>query len=881
MPRRPLATALLCLILCGAGDARQAVPVLDPNAVLFPDASLPPATDLLQAPAGTRGFVFSGMDGRFYFADGTRARFFGINVAKDSVFQPPEVIDRAIAAIARAGFNLVRLHHVDDEGGLLPAALAGQTPRIARDRLETLDYWVAGLKTHGIYVCLDLLDFRTFREEEGVPSGPALGRGAKPYAFFNERLIQLQRRYAQELLFDHINVHTGLSYAADPAVCMVELCDENGLFHQRKRLGALVAPYGEELVRRWNYWLLATYGSRDKLAQAWTDETRECSLCDDEDPRRGTVALPGVSEGAPEEAARMADRGTFFADLHREYFRGMVSFLRARGLRCPISAVSEPDWLPDLWASAQELDFIATNYYFDHPYYRPGSEWQLPAFFTGQNVLGGADGDSFAATVAACRVPGKPIVIREWGVCWPNPWRGAGMLEATAYACLQDVDAMILFTLDTRADMRKLGFFDVRSDPLRWGLASVCARMYLSGQLEPARHSAAIHHSEGDVFLANGGAAPAAIHQLGRVCRVSNLLGDEASASPGDITIASGRAADAEYSGERTVICSDHFVADAHGRRGPSAAERSGYPAPQAAVKGEALKFGGTMFPAGATRTLPSYTPFAVSEVTAREHLRPFGTSADGARCLGIRDMRRENYVFGELSSDLKLRVSMDLLGRVVGRAIGHEAVERGRFTSDTGQIVVARDLGLMWIKAPGILALAGDAKGSRALTAGALTLHPNTSPVACVWQSLDGSGPEASRNWMVKYVTGARNEGQQVRVHQEKKDGTIYALDKMGQAPVHTDGRPATDPVRIVLGEQTVLVCYMQGGTLELCRDGEDYYLFCDTPGSKIELPSLQVGAPAAFYAPVGEEPAVRHLQQPFVWPEGTALVHIRAAEG
>jgi len=118
------------------------------------------------------------------------------------------------------------------------------------------------------------------------------------------------------------------------------------------------------------------------------------------------------------------------------------------------------------------------------------------------------------------------------------------------------------------------------------------------------------------------------------------------------------------------------------------------------------------------------------------------------------------------------------------------------------------------------------------------------------------------------------------VRVHQQKKDGTIYALESMGQAPVRTDGAPCEHPLRVMLGDDTLLLAYLQGGTLELCRDGRHLYLYCDTPGVKLELPLAGVGAMVACHGLDGVTATLQPLRQPFLWPSGAALLEIVLAE-
>ena len=94
-------------------------PRLDVNAHRFADSCLVDFSGTLAPPAGQYGFLSVSPDGHFVFAEGQRVRFWGINVAKDAVFQPHSTIDAAAQLFARVGFNLVRLHHLDDVGGLL------------------------------------------------------------------------------------------------------------------------------------------------------------------------------------------------------------------------------------------------------------------------------------------------------------------------------------------------------------------------------------------------------------------------------------------------------------------------------------------------------------------------------------------------------------------------------------------------------------------------------------------------------------------------------------------------------------------------------------------------------------------------------------------
>ena len=447
--------------------------------------------DRLSAPAGDKGFLFVGTDGHFYFSDGTRARFWGINVAKDSVFQPHETIDRVCDLFARAGLNLVRLHHVDDVGGLLPPSRVGLGQRLDPTALDRVDYWIAALKQRGIYVYIDLLDYRTFTEEEGVPNAALLGRAAKPVALFNEKLINLQMEFARDLLMRHVNPYTGLRYRDDPAICLLEICDENSVVGSFSKWGKIPSPYREELLRRWNFWLREQYGTTAALQQAWGTAPPAApalptpgvsyspgGVGPTEKLENGTVALPGVSPDLVGYEVREPDVRRFAAGLEHDYLSQMVVFLRSIGVQTPITAVTEPDSPASLLAAADTLDFITGNYYYAHPIYKDTYPPGVKGTFEVSNMISTYGPDTAARRLCGSRVHGKPLVIREWNACWPNPYRTAGLVEAAALAARQDLDAMILFSFYTQPETMTLSPFDLSRDPSLWGMVGLAGEVY-------------------------------------------------------------------------------------------------------------------------------------------------------------------------------------------------------------------------------------------------------------------------------------------------------------------------------------------------------------------------------------------------------------------
>ncbi len=422
-----------------------------------------------------KGFL-SVQDGQFRWADGSRAKFWGVNIANRNLWIPRDEIDRVVDAWARAGVNMVRFEATDSKGALLDIPGAPGSRRLNPERLLTLHYWISRVRQKQMHYYLDLIDFRTFTAEDGVANAAALPRAARPYACFDEKLIELQKEYASQFL-TAVNPYTGLAPVDDPMMALVEVCNESGFFLNASNTDNLIEPYKSQLAQRWNAWLLTRYTDRAGLETAWGT-----ALKPEEDPLTGTVALPHLT-GALDQPARQQDGVDFFVEVQRAYFKAMRGHLRRIGVKVPITAVVSADIPPDVYSVAAEMDFVSENHYVDHPAFS-GPDWQGKFFYQNKNTLRDPGRFGFAPYTATLRWRDKPVVIREWGWVWPNAYRAASMPEALAYASLQDYDGMLLFSYKTGEVGPRLVEFGYQSDPCVWGLFSAAGLAYLRQDVE-------------------------------------------------------------------------------------------------------------------------------------------------------------------------------------------------------------------------------------------------------------------------------------------------------------------------------------------------------------------------------------------------------------
>ena len=183
---------------------------------------------------------------------------------------------QAGSAHGSLGINCIRFHHADNQAAPRGIWKAGTPKKNEFDpgQLDRLDYFIAALKREGVYANINLHVSRNYWEGEDFPDGlagnrerqeqlPHYGKGIDK---INDQMIRMQRDYARALL-THVNPYTKTSYAKEPCVAIVELNNENSLL--QLKVASLPEYYRAGVMRKWNLWLRARYGSTEKLAAAW------------------------------------------------------------------------------------------------------------------------------------------------------------------------------------------------------------------------------------------------------------------------------------------------------------------------------------------------------------------------------------------------------------------------------------------------------------------------------------------------------------------------------------------------------------------------------------------------------------------------------------
>jgi hypothetical protein len=832
-----------------------AVRAMNPVFDTFPDSSLVDFSFLLEPPAGKYGSVVRGADGTLRFEkNGERVRFWGYTVAATHVGDIEKArIEQVTDVLARGGCNLLRLHELDNRGGekynlvrrcIIDEAYPNnnRSTELDPEFRDRVDWWIACAKKRGMYVYLVVRAYRTFREGDGVPNADKLDRAAKPYAFFDPRLIELQKQYAQQWLFDHVNPYTGLPNGLDPAVCMLEVENEDSLFFGHVPWRQFVEPYRTNFQKMWNDWLKDQYASTAGLRKAWTNQAGECPLREGESLEKGTIELPDMTVAALRELsrtpwtdqlrspARTRDGARFAVDVQRRYFATMRDFLRSCGARMPLVAVVDGEHVVDVFSATRELNATAENCYLDHPSFMPGAQWMGKAFYSNKNYVRETGPYSMASHVSRYRWARAPLVCREWTQCWPNEFRSADYPDFASFALAQDYDMLIHFAYYTWGDEEIISPFGPQADPLRWGLNGYMAKLFQRGEVPAEAKRVRIAYNNED--LATWASFVSPLHQLAWCYRTENWNPDADRADGADVlmTVTSGRSGKGLYIGRQLVLFDARYRERMEGKLGPRAEGLlvdSGYDYPWV---------------------------YAAAEFPARQveeaGFVPVARRPGAATCPAFFDPKRRNLVCADVTESSATALACSFGQYLAGQRelAAVDATWPDVLELSDGAIHRSVRDGLLTVATTDTCTLAGELPRGQRLKAGALELV-STSPIGTiVATSLDGQPLDKAQKLAVKMVTVARNRGQQLDAVTTGEGAGRYVLNSQGSAPVQTAGVPSAQPTTVWIGGEKLVEAYLANGTWEVVVDRarRTAEVFCDTPNVRFALNPHLFGATA-----------------------------------
>jgi hypothetical protein len=386
-------------------------------------------------------------------------KLWGLNVCYASCAPDKELAERRARFYAKYGINSVRLHKYADGPGWAGIQSDDSFVQFDTAALDRMDYFVAQLKRHGIYVLLSSTfgvklgpqdrEYVPYMDEFSISGNRArTGHGS---VYLARELQELQIRQIVKLL-RHKNPYTGLSYAEDPAVAVVELFNEDSaLFFGTLSQLQKVPTLRERAARQFTQWLKDKYGSRQALIASWGGDALNSFANEgfsDESWEQDTIVPAGnpwffdpdqLAGSQRAKQVRLLDTMRFLYELQNQFYARYVGAIRQAGYDGEILASN--------WQAGRAM----SHYYNLHSDY-------LVGLIDRHNYFGGGSGGKID-NVTMLRIPGsgilssgmqqvadRPFMLSEWIHVTPNEWGVEGPAIVGAYGMgLQGWDVSYMF----------------------------------------------------------------------------------------------------------------------------------------------------------------------------------------------------------------------------------------------------------------------------------------------------------------------------------------------------------------------------------------------------------------------------------------------------
>lgn len=430
-----------------------------------------------EKPAGKHGFL-TVQGERFVFEDGTPVRFWGTNLNSGACFPEKPYAEKLAKRLAAYGCNMVRFHQMDSEWATPSIYQLTKGKRLANtstydpESFDRLDYLISCLKKEGIYIYLDMMTYRKFKEADGVRNAVALCDRAAPYCMFDRRIIQLQKEYCKTL-WEHVNPYTGLAYKDDPAFVLSDAVNEVDLFGSlRKRID--VEPYASEFREMYRGWV------KENGKDADVDNTDLNDNTDD-------------------------TLNEFKMKVCRDYHDEIFGYMRSLGVRIPFTGINFSWKYVQCKASQQSGDFMDSHLNVRFMTWNPGEKYCRHISLHEQPEWG-------AMRNARMRTFKKPFFTSEWDVTFPNAFRAESSIMLAAIGMLQNWSGYTIHTYaytsllehmkilgkevnsDTIGNVGyREGIFSTWNDPAKFGMFYHASMITRREDVRPSEKKITIH----------------------------------------------------------------------------------------------------------------------------------------------------------------------------------------------------------------------------------------------------------------------------------------------------------------------------------------------------------------------------------------------------
>jgi hypothetical protein len=421
---------------------------------------------------GAHGFLRTSGD-RLVFEDGTPARFWGIDVMAYALFSSNTQIERHARRLAMLGFNLVRLHHHDTTGWVVPTVIdmhLKNSRMLDRNGIDRVDYWIKCLHDNGIYVWLDMHSYRQFRDGDRQTelgtiatykefSDKRFGYQVKGFCQYDPVVQKLMVEF-QEKYLNHVNRYTNVAYKDDPTIAFALITNENDITHH---YGILALPREKH----------------PQLTELWQARLKQFA------------AKTGLNENEMRMPWSPGPASMFLNDQEHAFYETMTQSIRGTGCRALIAngnvwGDNPQSCIPSL-TSGDVIDV--------HAYDGPDQLLADPRYKP--NIV---------SMIGINQVADKPLTVSEWNMeasLDPPVDRFIAPIYVASIAALQGWDALMLYGYCQQAlsdQARVTSVWDTYADPAIMASMPAAALLFRNGHVAQAKKDYCLALSRDQMF---------------------------------------------------------------------------------------------------------------------------------------------------------------------------------------------------------------------------------------------------------------------------------------------------------------------------------------------------------------------------------------------
>lgn len=442
-------------------------------------------------------------DDKVVTPDGKALKIWGTNVEYSATAPQPNVARKRASWFAKYGINAVRLHKLTNPGweGLGSKKSAAIYDQAALGRF---DYFLNELRNRGIYYGFSpIWDLRVFEGDRSklvAYDEIVKANSRKPVTnslvWFAKDVQDLHIQTMLNLI-NHVNPHTKIPYAQDPALAYIEIQNEDDVFfYTTTRNIQKCKTYSIMLANQFSDWLKDKYKTHDGLVSAWGAAAintfrNEGGMPNEHLNKRNIfpVGNPWFWDNQSLDARRgkrLQDTVLFLLACQNNYYQRMTDAIRNAGYTGPIvtsnwQAGSKTAHFLNL-ASDAKFGMIDRHNYMGGDQGRPAHV--MASGHKLENVTGLADPGSGLLSTGMQQVINRPFVFSEWLAIPPVECAAADTTIIATYGMgLQGWDMSYFFASNGNGFSPTLQFPGNKKfnnlTPVGLGLNPVLSRMVL------------------------------------------------------------------------------------------------------------------------------------------------------------------------------------------------------------------------------------------------------------------------------------------------------------------------------------------------------------------------------------------------------------------